>query len=151
MGINIMALSLPNTVFVLVDFLLCIWMRYAFLSCSVHSCILYIIACQFRKWNTNHKIKQFVQIWVRFFDDILLFWIGSEADLEFINELNSVHSTSTFSRNQSNTEIYFLDVEVKLSQEQLTTGLFCKLIDRNSILKAFHPSPLKLGVPYSQN
>ena len=60
------------------------------------------------------------KLWKRFIDDIFLIWPhGMDSLLQFIKQLNTVHSTIKFTSNISPTEISFLDLTVYIKGVQI--------------------------------
>ena len=98
-------------------------------------------------------IKQKVQLYLRYIDDILFIWTGSENELQqFISKINELHPPIRFDFNYSKTQILFLDITVtKLSTVKLLTTLYKKEIDQQSYLhrKSEHSETLKQSIPYS--
>ena len=93
------------------------------------------------------------KLWKRFIDDIFLFWPhGMDSLLEFINQLNTVHSTIKFTRDISPTEIAFLDLIMYIKGNKLYTTLYTKTTNRHMYLNYYseHPISLKRSIPYSQ-
>lgn len=90
--------------------------------------------------------------WMRYIDDIFLVWTGTERELRefhlYINSLDDVKFTVVVSK----TEIQFLDTTVRFDQSSLTTQLFRKETDRNTLLKfdSCHPRKMVRALPYSQ-
>ena len=72
--------------------------------------------------------------------------------LEFINHLNTVHSTIKFTSDISPTEIAFLDLIIYIMGNKLYTRLHTKPTDRHMYLNynSEHPMSLKRSIPYSQ-
>ena len=100
-----------------------------------------------------NKVKKKPNVWWGYIDDI--FFIsehGEELLKEFINEINSFHSTIKFAADWSKEKICFLDVEVTLNNGVLSTDLFVKPTDTHQILNpaSCHPYHCKKGIPYSQ-
>ena len=78
------------------------------------------------------------KLWKRFIDDIFLIWPhGMVSLLEFIDHLNSVHPTITFTSDISHTEISFLDLTIYISNSQLHNRLYTKTTNRHMYLN-FH-------------
>ena len=91
--------------------------------------------------------------WKRFIDDIFLIWPhGIDSLLEFINHLNTVHSTIKFTKEISPTEIPFLDLIIYIRESRLCTRLHTKTTDRHMYLTfvSEHPMSLKKSISYSQ-
>ena len=72
--------------------------------------------------------------------------------LEFINHLNTVHSSIKFTRDISPTEIPFLDLIINTTGSKLYTRLHTKTTDRHMYLnfRSEHPLSLKKPISYSQ-
>ena len=93
------------------------------------------------------------KLWKRFTNDIFLIWQhGMDSLLEFINHLNTVHSTIKFTKEISPTEISFLDLIIYTKGTRLYTRLHTKTTDRHMYLNfcSEHPVSLKNSIPYSQ-
>ena len=92
-------------------------------------------------------IKQKVQLYLRYIDDIFFIWTGFENELQqFIPKINEVHPSFTFDFNYSKTQIHFLDITItKTSTGKLLTTLYSKEIDQQSYLhrKSEHPETHK--------
>ena len=66
-------------------------------------------------------------IWWRYIDDILFIWEHGEESLKvFIEQVNMFHFTIKFTAEYSKEEVNFLDVNIKLIDEELKTDLFVK-------------------------
>ena len=66
-------------------------------------------------------------IWWRYIDDIFFIWEHGEESLKvFIEQVNIFHSTIEFTAEYSKEEVNFLDVNIKLIDEELKTDLFVK-------------------------
>ena len=93
------------------------------------------------------------KLWKRFIDDIFLTWPHRmDLLLEFINHLNTVHSTIKFTSDMSPTESAFLDLIIYIKGKKLNTRLHTKPTDRHMHLNynSEHPMTLKRSIPYSQ-
>ena len=91
-------------------------------------------------------------IWWRYIDDIFLLWTHGEEKLnEFIDYLNSLHSTIKFTSSFSRTDIPFLDVHVHLRNGHIETDLHVKPTDKHQYLlkSSCHPSHTKRSLSYS--
>ena len=77
---------------------------------------------------------------------------GEESLEKFLNKLNSFHPTITFTAEYSKETINFLDVNIRLVEEELMTDLFVKPTDRHQYLdpSSSHPFQCKKGIPHSQ-
>ena len=92
-------------------------------------------------------------VWWRYIDDIFALWThGEEALKEFIDDLNTAHSTIKFTSEWSHVQIHFLDVLVSLKDGVLSTDLYTKETDTHQYLHASscHPWHCKAAIPYSQ-
>ena len=74
---------------------------------------------------------------------------GEESLKEFINEINSFHSTIKFKADWSK-KVNFLDVEVTFKKSVTSTDLFVKPTDTHQVLDptSCHPYHCKKGVPW---
>ena len=81
-------------------------------------------------------------------------WTHSEADLlKFIQDVNNVHPTITFSHEYSKTRVNFLDVTLeKNSKNELATRVFEKPSNCHQYVEysSCHPGSCKSGIPFSQ-
>ena len=69
-------------------------------------------------------------VWWRYIDEIFALWThGEEALKEFIDDLNTAHSTIKFTSEWSHAQIHFLDVLVSLKAGVLSTDLYTKETD----------------------
>ena len=86
-------------------------------------------------------------LWWRYIDDIFMVWTHGEDKLEdFINHINSLHSTIKFTHEFSKSHISFLDVTVSLdNNNKISTDLFVKSTDTHQYLlhTSCHPSHIK--------
>ena len=67
--------------------------------------------------------------------------------------INKVHPTVKFDINYSQSEINFLDTQVKItSNNQSITTLYKKPTDRHTFIhrKSYHPPATKKSIPYIQ-
>ena len=100
-----------------------------------------------------NKVKKKPNVWWRYIGDIFFIWEHGEESLkEFLNEINSFHSTIKFTADWSKEKVNFLDVEVTLNNGVLSTDLFVKPTDTHQFLDptSCHPYHCKKGIPYSQ-
>ena len=92
-------------------------------------------------------------LWWRYIDDIFMVWTHGEDKLEdFINHINSLHSTIKFTHEFSKSHISFLDVTVSLdNNNKISTDLFVKSTDTHQYLlhTSCHPSHIKKSIPFS--
>ena len=93
-------------------------------------------------------------LYLRFIDDIFMIWTKSEKDLiEFLNELNTKHTSIKFEFKYSRQQIEFLDTLLYIdNNNKLQTTLYKKPTDRQNYLhsKSEHPYSLKKSIAYSQ-
>ena len=86
-------------------------------------------------------------LYLRFIDDIFMIWTKSEKDLiEFLNELNTKHTSIKFEFKYSRQQIEFLDTLVYIdNNNKLQTTLYKKPTDRQNYLhsKSEHLTHLK--------
>ncbi|CAJ0927825.1 unnamed protein product [Ranitomeya imitator] len=95
-----------------------------------------------------------VLFWVRFIDDILMIWQGSEQDLlAFLDILNNNTMNIKLTCKYSQVSLDFLDIQItKGSDGFLETNVFRKDTAVNSLLHASysHPKSLIEGIPTGQ-
>lgn len=100
------------------------------------------------------RIQEKTRLYLRYIDDLLLIWKGTEIELKkFIEEINKVHPTIKFDYNYSKSEIDFLDLKIyKNAAGKLATKIFTKPTDRQAYLhkSSAHPNHLKKSIPYGQ-
>ena len=93
-------------------------------------------------------------LYLRFIDEIFMIWTKSEKDLiEFLNELNTKHTSIKFEFKYSRQQIEFLDTLLYIdNNNKLQTTLYKKPTDRQNYLhsKSEHPYSLKKSIAYSQ-
>ena len=93
-------------------------------------------------------------LYLRFIDDIFMIWTKSEKDLiEFLNELNTKHTSIKFEFKYSRQQIEFLDSLVYIdNNNKLQATLYKKPTDRQKYLhsKSEHPYSLKKSIACSQ-
>ena len=78
-------------------------------KCSPELCDIMFHSLEKKFISLSDKILK----WYRYRDDILLFWIGDEFELNnFISRINSMHPTLKFTYDWSKTEINFLDLTI---------------------------------------
>ena len=92
-------------------------------------------------------------LWWRYIDDIFMVWTHGEDKLEdFINQINSSHSTIQFTHEFSKSHISFHDVMVLLdNNNKISMDLFVKSSDTHQYLlhTSCHPSHIKKLIPFS--
>ncbi|CAJ0945347.1 unnamed protein product [Ranitomeya imitator] len=90
---------------------------------------------------------------LRYIDDILMFWTGTEEDCDqFIADLNENSLNIRLTSHVSHTSVEFLDLEASLVDSNVVTTLYRKPTATNSLLhySSFHPRHLKDGIPTGQ-
>ena len=91
-------------------------------------------------------------VWMKYIDDIFLFWIENEDKLEgFLQRLNSFHPNVKFIHDKSKVSINFLDVTVSNNGEGFETDHYCKPIDCHQFLgfNSTHPIHKKKSIVHS--
>uniref|UniRef100_A0A8C5N1S5 Reverse transcriptase domain-containing protein n=1 Tax=Leptobrachium leishanense TaxID=445787 RepID=A0A8C5N1S5_9ANUR len=112
-------------------------------------------------WEENCKINDKllsyidkIELWLRYIDDVLLLWKGSEEEfLQFVSLLNDNVYNLKFTFEIQKDSISFLDIKIsKTDGGTLSTTLYKKATATNSLLhwQSFHPLPLKRGIPVGQ-
>jgi hypothetical protein len=101
----------------------------------------------------NKKLDH-IRFYKRYIDDILIFWSGTEEDLEtFINEINKLHHSIKFTcdYNFATKSTTFLDTTISLLNNTINTDLYRKPTDRVQYLlpNSCHPNHIFKNVPYS--
>ena len=92
-------------------------------------------------------------LWWRYIDDIFMIWHHGENELkQFIDKLNKFHPTIKFTCDYSRERVHFLDVQVILENNEISTDLYVKETDSHQYL---HPSSCQpyhcvKSIPYSQ-
>ena len=104
---------------------------------------------------TPEKNKYYPKLltYYRHIDDIFGIFQGDAEELnDFVHLLNAFKNNLQFTCEFSNEKVHFLDMWVMKNNGKLSTSLFCKETDRNTLLLASsaHPTPLKKGLPKSQ-
>ena len=92
-------------------------------------------------------------VWLRFIDDIFMIWThGMEELLQFLNHLNSCHTSIKFTHECSTSPVNFLDIIVKLINNHIQTSLYTKPTDSHSYLRfdSDHAEHVCKSIPYSQ-
>ena len=92
-------------------------------------------------------------LWYRYIDDVFFIWSHGEEKLaSFIDDLNSYHPNIKLTHESNKQHISFLDLNVNLSGNKLSTDLYIKPTDRRQYLHytSSHPEHTKKSVVYSQ-
>ena len=99
-------------------------------------------------------IKQKVQLYLKYIDDIFFKWTCSENKLkQFISKISELQLSIKSDFNYSKAQIHFLDITItKTSTGKTLLILYRKEINQQSYLhqKSEHPETLKQRIPYSQ-
>ena len=93
------------------------------------------------------------RIWGWYIDDIFFVWTHGKDELDkSLERLNSFHPNLKFILECSREEINFLDVTVKLNNNQFVTDLYCKPTDSHQYLhnNSCHPEHMKKLSVHSQ-
>jgi len=93
-------------------------------------------------------------IWLRYIDDIFMIWThGLDLLTTFLQHINNVHPTLSFTSQHSLNRVHFLDTTVCLdSTGTLSTTLYTKPTDSHSYLlySSAHPRHTLNSLPFSQ-
>jgi peptide-methionine (R)-S-oxide reductase len=95
-----------------------------------------------------------IYFYKRFIDDILMIWTGTfDQFLNFMDTINQLHPSIKFTYN-FNTEsksTTFLDTEIKIINNKISTDLYKKETDKIQYLlpTSCHPSHVCKNIPYS--
>ena len=92
-------------------------------------------------------------LWYRYIDDVFFVWNNGEEKLaSLINVLKNYHPNIKFEYETNKELTLFLDLNVKLSGNKLSTDLYIKSTDRNQYLHytSSHPDHTKKSVVHSQ-
>ena len=87
----------------------------------------------------------------RFLDDCFIVWPSNMCVEEFKEQLNSLHPEICFTMDVSENELPFLDVLVKLENNQVSTDLFSKPTDAHNYLDFYsnHSKHIKTNIPFN--
>lgn len=91
--------------------------------------------------------------WKCFIDDIFLSWTGSDEDLQnFLDFINTVHSTIKFTHSVSSNMVSFLDIAISFKNRYLCIDLYSKPTDSHAYLRfnSCHHFHVKKNLPFSQ-
>ena len=74
-------------------------------------------------------------LWYCYIDNVLFIWThGVEKLASFINDLNNYHPNIKFTHESNKEQIVFLDLNVSLSGNKVSTDLCIKSSDRHQYL-----------------
>ena len=105
--------------------------------------------------NCPPHLKQFIYLWKRFIDDILLFWSGTWLQFQkFFEFLNWYHATIKFDKpcyNPSDNSCNFLDLKISIKDRVIRTDLYRKPTDKPRALlpSSAHPNHIPTNIIYS--
>lgn len=91
--------------------------------------------------------------WLRYIDDVFFIWTGTMEELiDFHGFLNQIDNGIKFTMSVSENSVSFLDTVITITGDQLTSSLYCKPTDRNTLLhfNSAHPRSMIESLPYSQ-
>ena len=92
------------------------------------------------------------QNWFRFLDDCFILWDSDIPIENFQSDLNNLNENIQFTLNRSKTDIPFLDVSVRIAEDNsIHTDIFSKSTDTHNYLnfKSSHPKHTKLNIPFN--
>ena len=93
------------------------------------------------------------QLHTRCIDDIVGAASCQRDELEnFIDFVSNFHPPLQFTSTITETELPFLDINLRISEERIQTSIFYKETDTHNYLhfSSFHPDHCKRAIPYSQ-
>ena len=98
--------------------------------------------------------KDWIALFKRYIDDILIFWTGTREEFEeFMVKINKLHPTIKFtsSYNFENKSTTFLDTEISIINGKIVTDLYRKKTDKIQYLlpTSCHPTHIFNNIPYS--
>ena len=105
--------------------------------------------------NCPQHLKQFLFLWKRFIDDILIIFTGSWQQFqEFFEYLNNTHSTIKYDEPcyfPDDNSCNFLDLKISISENKIRTDLFRKDTDKPRALlpSSAHPNHIPNNIIYS--
>ena len=87
------------------------------------------------KYVYGSKWNRYLTYYGRFINDIFISWNGSEEELKhFISHMNAVHNSIKFRSKQSNSEIEFLEVQVKKDRKRIFVDRHLSETDRHTLV-----------------
>ena len=105
--------------------------------------------------NCPQHLKQYLFLWKRFIDDILIIFTGNwEQFEEFFEYLNSTHNTIKYDKPSYDSEqncCTFLDLKISIGEGKIRTDLFRKDTDKPRALlpSSAHPNHISNNIVYS--
>ena len=97
----------------------------------------------------KHKLL----VWFRYIDDVFFIWMQGKEKLSLFSEdLNKFHPNIKFSHETNKKIIHFLDLNVRLSNGNISTDLYVKPTNRHQFLHytSSHPDHTKHSIVLSQ-
>ncbi|KAJ1155024.1 hypothetical protein NDU88_007760 [Pleurodeles waltl] len=94
-----------------------------------------------------------IRLWKRYIDDILIIWKGTKEEATtFITWLNTLNPFLRFTATLGDPAVSFLDLLITERNGSLTTVVYYKPTDRNTLLQfqSFHPRSLRENLPVGQ-
>ncbi|XP_048246899.1 uncharacterized protein LOC125377449, partial [Haliotis rufescens] len=96
--------------------------------------------------------KHVRETWKRFLDDCFLVWLSTRENLDiFLDIINKLHPSISFTMESSESKIPFLDVLVVKEDTKLKTDIYYKPTDTHQYLQfgSCHPRHTRTNIPYS--
>ena len=100
-----------------------------------------------------HKCLTTPLAWFKYIDDVFFIWShGPDKLVSFMTEFNNYHPNIKFTYESNKENITFLDLDVSLSGNKLTTDLHTKSTDKHRYLHytSAHPAHTKRSIIYSR-
>ena len=97
-------------------------------------------------------VSNFEKFYVRYLDDILVFFDSSHMSLNYISQiLNNLSPDMNFILETSGNEVNFLDIKIVNNNSRILTDIFYKKTDTKQYLNFFssHPRHVKRALPYN--
>ncbi|KAJ1172432.1 hypothetical protein NDU88_004279 [Pleurodeles waltl] len=94
-----------------------------------------------------------IRLWKRYIDDILIIWRGTKEEATtFITWLNTLNPFLRFTATLGDPAVSFLDLLITERNGSLTTEVYYKPTDCNTLLQfqSFHPRSLRENLPVGQ-
>ena len=114
-------------------------------------------ACSFVGYVKQQIREQYTgfipQLHKRYIDDFVGAASCQRDELEnFFDFVSNFHPALQFTSTISETELSFLDVNLRISEDRVHTSIFFKVTDTHNYLhfSSFHPDHCKRAIPYSQ-
>ena len=92
-------------------------------------------------------------VWFCYIDDVFYIWThGKEMLSLFLEDLNNFHPNIKFSHEVNKESIHFLDLNIRLSDGNISTDLYVKPTDRHQFLHytSSHTDHTKRSIVFSQ-